>query len=112
MKRKLKLMPDYQCFPLWREDPTQPDNIDPSTLPLSAETLSALERWAQAFDARLDLDDPAQGRDIPPAEIDAFEREGVRLWRQLRKELASEYEVSYKSMKFGRSFTNPDQFPR
>lgn len=110
MKRKLKLMPDYQCHPLWSAS-GPPDNIDPSTLPLSVETRSALDEWARAFDARMDLDDPTQERELTPAEVDAFEREGVHLWKALLQELPSDYEVSYKSMKLGKVFTDPKQLP-
>jgi hypothetical protein len=110
VKRKIKLMPDYRCFPLWSSDPGSPGNIDPSTLPLSAETVSELERWAQAFDKRMDLEDPTRELRISPREVDAFEQEGVRLWKKLREELPSGYEVSYRSMKLGRLFTDPSQF--
>lgn len=111
MKRKLKLMPDYQCHSLWWSDSGPPGNIDPSTLPLSAETISALDKWARAFDAKMDLDDPTQEQKTSPAEVDAFEREGVRLWKKLIQELSSRYEVSYKSMKLGKLFTDPKQLP-
>jgi hypothetical protein len=112
MKRKLKLMPDYQCFPLWWSEPGRVGDIDPATLPLSPETRSALDAWAQAFDSRLDLDDPAHSREVSAEEALAFEREGVRLWMRLREELASEYDVSYQSVRLGRVFTEPGQLPR
>jgi hypothetical protein len=111
MKRKIKLMPDYQCHPLWWCAPEPPGNIDPATLPLSARTVSELERWARAFDERLDFDDPATQRALPPEAVRAFEQEGLRLWRRLREELSPGYEVSYRSETWGRLFTDPEQLP-
>jgi hypothetical protein len=40
MLRKIKLMPDYQCFPLW--DMEEPDNLDPKDLPLNKDTIASL----------------------------------------------------------------------
>lgn len=40
MLRKIKLMPDYQCFPLW--DMEEPDNLDPRDLPLNKDTIASL----------------------------------------------------------------------
>jgi hypothetical protein len=111
MKRKLKLMPDYQCHPLWGSGPEGPGNVDPSTLPLSDTTVAALNRWAQRFDERLNLEDPPHSREPSAAEVEAFEQEGIRLWKQLRQELASGYEVSYRSEKRGTLFTDPQQLP-
>jgi hypothetical protein len=104
-------MPDYHCFPLWWSEPGRVGNLDPSTLPLSSATLAALDRWAQAFDSRLNLADPGHGRELSAEEEAAFEREGVRLWMTLREELAPEYDVSYGSIQWGRVFTEPEQLP-
>jgi len=33
--RIIKLMADYQCFPLWEASPGKVGNVDPNTLPIS-----------------------------------------------------------------------------
>lgn len=97
MKRKIKMMADYECYPLWLIDTNQFMNIDPVTLPLSQETVKLLEEWAVIYDSTLKLDDPASSGFLNYQEQEAFEQQGVSLWKQLRQELSSEYEVFYFS---------------
>lgn len=42
MTQHIKLMADYGTSPLWRTDPSDPDNIEPAALPLSDETRAPL----------------------------------------------------------------------
>ena len=93
----IRLMADYHCWPLWW-DGERVGNIDPAELPLSAATKDALAAWAELYDARLDPDDPAGSDDVSQAEQQAFETEGMRLWRQLQQELGSGYAVSYRTV--------------
>lgn len=107
MGKKIKLMADYQCWPLWDMD--EPDNIDPRELPLSDKTIEGLLKWEQSFDAILNWDDPvASGFKSEEAAV-AFEQEGIRLWLQLRQELAPDYEVHYFSDKLHKLLTDPNK---
>lgn len=103
MTKKLKLMPDYGCFPLWTAD----DNPDPADMSLSANTVSRLYKWAEEFDARLNWDDPASTPKPTEEESKAFEREGVELWKRLREELGAEYNVTYHSKRLRRELHDP-----
>lgn len=107
MVKKIKLMADYQCWPLW--DMSDPDNIEPAELPLSAETIERLLRWSQTFDAILNWDDPASSGFESEQSAAAFEQEGIGLWLQLRQELAPDYEVHYFSDKLHKLLTNPNE---
>jgi hypothetical protein len=97
MTQKIKLMTDYRCHPLWWVAPGKVGNIDPKTLPLSQETLSRLTAWRDTYDAILNWDDPASSGFASEEDREAFEGEGIRLWQQLRHELAPDYEVLYFS---------------
>ncbi|MBR8826649.1 MAG: hypothetical protein DSM107014_01870 [Gomphosphaeria aponina SAG 52.96 = DSM 107014] len=44
MARKIKLMADYRCYPLWWEDTDKVGNIEPKTLSLKEETITRLEK--------------------------------------------------------------------
>ncbi len=55
--KRIKLMPDYQCWPIWGVDGI--GNINPHTLPISQETVAHLEKWAAAFEEGFNWDDPA-----------------------------------------------------
>lgn len=99
--RRIKLMADYDCWPLWGMETEDIGNIDPGDLPLTEETVAGLTRWSQEFDARLDRADPARSRPLSPGEEERFEREGQALWRQLQRELGSGFEVYYFSSSTG-----------
>ena len=97
MAIKIKLMADYGCDPLWWADPDKVGNIDPAKLPLSQETINHLRKWATAYNATLNWQDPGNSPDLSPEAAAAFEQEGISLWKQLQKELAPNYEVIYFS---------------
>ena len=97
MAEKIKLMADYGCYPLWWASYDKAGDIDPETMPLSKETISRLEKWADIYDAKLNREDP-NSSGFPSLEAKAaFEAEGISLWKQLQKELAPNYEVFYFS---------------
>ena len=102
-------MADYQCYPLWWAGPEEPGNVNPAELPLSPETVVALDGWSETFDSWMDLKDPTSNREPTQEEFDAFETEGVRLWLRIREELAPDYDVSYRSAKFSRVFNHPEE---
>jgi len=99
---KIKLMADYECYPLWWVNSDKIGNIDPETLPLSQETISRLEKWEESYNATLNWQDPGNSPDLSPEEEAAFEQEGISLWKQLQKELAPNYEVVYFSELLGK----------
>lgn len=107
MAQHIKLMADYECWPLWWAGDAEPGNIDPNRLPLSPATIARLEVWADTFDATLNRDDPMASSFPSPEASQAFDDEGLALWRQLRDELAPEYKVSYYSLKQRRLFDDP-----
>ena len=96
--RRLKLMPDYQCNPLWEYEEPPGDlytNPDPAELPLSQATIRDLRAWAAWFDTFINLDDPYDSREVLPEESAAFDQAGRRLWAVLRRELGPAWVVSY-----------------
>lgn len=103
----IKLMPDYACYPLWWEGNNRVGNINPATLPLSQETIDRLHRWADAYDATLNWDDPANSPGFLSREAeDFFEQEGINLWKQLQKELPLHFKVYYFSSSLSKLIYN------
>jgi hypothetical protein len=90
--RGIKVMPDYRCWPLWR-DGGEPGNIDPAGLPISPALVTALLAWADAFESGFDWDDPAASLPLPDPE--GFEAEGRRLAARLAVELGPGWRVRY-----------------
>jgi hypothetical protein len=110
MPVKIKLMPDYGCWPLWLEEDLE--DFDTEELAIQPETRFRLKRWAAVHDAMLNWDDPGNTPDWPPEVSHWFDQEGIALWRILREELGPEYEVSYYSIKDRQLFTDPAELPR
>ena len=98
MAKRIKLMADYDCFPLWAESGDLSPNIDPRTLSLSATTVAALLGWADRYDATLNRDDPKESGFSTPSEAQDFERQGLQLWSTLQHELGAEFQVSFFSV--------------
>ena len=108
MAEKIKLMADYGCYPLWWVSPKKVGNIDPKTLLLSQETIKRLDKWEEIYNAKLNWEDPANSSGFLSEEAEAaFEEEGISLWKQLQKELASNYEVVYFSDRLRKVVTDP-----
>ena len=97
MVKKIKLMPDYHCWPLWYTG-DEVGNINPKDLLLTTETTERLLRWAKAYDGTLNFDDPLdESYYFSEQELEDFEHEGISLWQKLQKELGPDYEVIYHS---------------
>lgn len=59
LSRRVKVMADYDCHPLWRLDEGRYGDFAPETLNLSPELTRDLNTWAEAYTASLDREDPA-----------------------------------------------------
>ena len=103
MVMRIKLMPDYGCYPIWGVD--EIGNIAPEKLPLKADTISRLNAWARLFDDGLDWSDPGGESLWSEEDAQLFEQEGINLWHQLRRELSPKYEVYFSSQ----SIKHPDE---
>lgn len=106
----IRLMCDYQCWPLWWDEGQQPGVINPASLPLAQETVERSLAWAAMYDGLLNWDDPASSA-WGEGEQEAFEQEGLALWRRLRHELGPEYHVLYFSDLYHRLFDDPTVYP-
>jgi hypothetical protein len=99
--RKIKLMPDYNCWPLW-EAGDEVGNIDPATLPISEKLQQKLLAWSRAYTETLDQDYPPDSKFTSLDNEEAFEKEGLSLRNLLANELGQEYEILYFSQQKNR----------
>ncbi len=98
--KTIKLMPDYECCPLWDMTPGEYGDIDPMTLPIPELLQSQLMDWARVYDETLNMENPANSGFITVDAKDAFEAEGMRLADRLRSELGPEFIVEVKVRAF------------
>lgn len=94
---KLRLMADYECYPLWLKLNNGVRNVPPSELPLSDQLQKALVAWAARYDSTLQRNDPAASGFATQNEEHEFEATGLRLWAALRSELGPSVHVTYFS---------------
>jgi hypothetical protein len=94
--RVIKLMADYQCFPLWEASPGVVGNIDPQGLPISLLLKQRLIAWATKFDATLNMDDPASSSFDSEQVVSEFQQEGNVLAQCLQEELGANYVITRK----------------
>jgi hypothetical protein len=88
-------MADYESFPLWRRDAVGTANVDPTSLPISADLARQLSDWAAEYDGTLDRGDPlASGFTDPTAEA-AFHARGEELAKRLAGALPAGFTVEY-----------------
>jgi hypothetical protein len=97
----IKVMTDYQCFPLWHYGVGEVGEVDPSTLPISSTLSSSLMKWAAEYDATLNTEDPANSKFLSPLAESQFIEKGRRLAQELKSELEN-IEVYYFHEGMGR----------
>lgn len=83
----IRLMADYQCFPLWDVSPGSCGDIDPDELPISQKLKSDLMSWALKYDGTLDAEYPPHSKFPSDADEAEFNEEGRCLLVRLRGEL-------------------------
>jgi hypothetical protein len=102
MTTLVKLMADYECFPLWEVLDDGTNNLNPDSLPLTDELKVALRNWAASYDRTLNRDYPPESGFATPEDEAAFEVEGRRLWKELQAQLAPRSRVAYYSSREAR----------
>jgi hypothetical protein len=98
MSAKIKLMADYGCFPIWSSDGSGYENIDPKSLPISADLQEALKKWADWYSSTLNMDNPQLSGFTSEEERVRFDTEGRELFARLRRELANIEDLSFFSV--------------
>ena len=110
MAKRIKLMAEYSSPPLWWDEPEHVGPIDPTKLPISADLLERLMKWAELYDRQLNIADPKSSHFLRGEDLDDFERVGREIWKRLREELAPHYEVVYFSEREGKIIADPQGF--
>ncbi len=91
--RKIKLMADYGCFPLWEANEGVVGNVDPITLPISEALKEQLAVWKNNYEQTLDMDDPLASGFPSQVEENLFKQMGESLLTWLQLELGDEFEI-------------------
>jgi hypothetical protein len=76
----IRLMADYECYPLW----DQHGNVDPFDLTITLELANALLAWAEEYTETLDRSNPPASGFVDIRAAERWLRKGARLAAQLR----------------------------
>lgn len=102
MPMPLKLTAEYGGAVLrWGVGAADVGPVDPCSPPLTDDLRAALQRWADAYDRILNHSDPPNSGFADPSKPEAFEAEGMRLWRELQAQWGPNWSVA----SFGRAGT-------
>jgi hypothetical protein len=96
--RSIRVIAEYECFPLWLDDG---DNLDPRELPISDTLAAELDEWRAAYDETFDREDPRSSEFPTTDAADEFVARGDRLAHRLAVELAGGYAVRYFDVRTG-----------
>jgi hypothetical protein len=98
---QLRLHAEYECHPLWTWEADGLRNFDPQKLPIPAAMVEDIRAWARRYEATYNRADPVSSGFLSPAEEEDFDREGRRLWSELKEALGPEHQVAYYSVLTG-----------
>ena len=90
----LKLMPDYECYPLWEMQGDGMENVNHENLPISEELKIRLSKWADRYDQTLNWEDPAQSGFTTHRDKKEFTDEGMSIILRLKEELTELFEIT------------------
>ena len=86
----IKVMADYECWPLWNGE-----NLDPDSLPISKYLREQLAAWAERYDETLLDEYPPDSGFSNESEAEKFVNDGRELAKLLALELGKEFAVTY-----------------
>lgn len=84
--RKILVMAEYECDPLWAYDRDLSGTIPPRDLPLSQELVGDLEAWAEAYTGSFNMED-LNNPHWTEAQYKAHRIDGIALARRVKGEL-------------------------
>ena len=93
----IKLMADYQSFPIWKISENCVENMDPEKLPISKELVRRIRNWQIKYDKTLNLEDPINSGFKNESEVTGFDEEGLAIWKKLIQELGPSIQIKYFS---------------
>lgn len=86
----VKIMPEYECSPLWDVTTGPAKNLPVEDLALSRELADVITDWNRRFQETYCPDDPVASGFSNDADIRAFEEEGQVIRAQLELELGND----------------------
>jgi len=109
VKEQIRLMADIAPVALFMKD----GMIEYDYVPLTEELIDRIKEWNKIYCSWLNWDDPGNSPEPPLEDQEAFDKEGIEIWKQLIQELGDDYEVVYFGHKPNlrrHNFTSIDEY--
>ncbi|KGF34367.1 hypothetical protein [Hoylesella buccalis] len=108
MNKYLKIMPEYGCSPLWVSDNNGTfKNLDIRKIGLSL--VNRIDVWNQLYQSTLNQEYPPESGFVNTIEMYNFEKEGIRIWKDLLNIYFNIAKITYWSIVFNRLFFNVNE---
>ncbi|WP_131769675.1 hypothetical protein [Candidatus Protofrankia californiensis] len=91
----MKLMAEWQSWPVWDYSDGIPDNLDHAQLPISADLVAEISEWDRGFQETFNTDYPPDSGFLTDEEARAFDALGHELALRLAWELGPQVSVEY-----------------
>lgn len=92
---KVKLMPEYECYPIWVENKGLFDNIKPEKLPISPGLAIDIMEWSKIYEKTYNHKNPIESGFLTDIDKEFFCNRGIILKERLALELGSNYDIVF-----------------
>jgi hypothetical protein len=99
---KIRVMAEYECFPVWIIRGTETLNPPPEDLGVGQDLAADLRRWAADFDSTFNPDDPLSSGFQEANDEEEFNERGRGLAHRVAAAVGSEFQVAYFDLLTGR----------
>ena len=93
----IKVMAEYACYPLWHADGPDCGAVYDIPLGITKELKDRIDNWQIKYDSTLNQDYPPESSFKSQKEEIEFEKEGLFIWKELKKQLGPKYKITYYS---------------
>jgi len=108
MNKYLKIMPEYGCSPLWVSDNNRTfKNLD--FRKVGSSLVNRIDVWNQLYQSTLNQEYPPESGFVNTIDIYNFEKEGIKIWKDLLNIYFNIAKIAYWSIVFSRLFFNVNE---
>ena len=108
MNKYLKIMPEYGCSPLWVSDNNKTfKNLD--FRKVGSSLVNRIDVWNQLYQSTLNQEYPPESGFVNTIDIYNFEKEGIKIWKDLLNIYFNIAKIAYWSIVFSRLFFNVNE---
>lgn len=96
--RKIIIMSEYNCYPLWEAKEDGLINFEAYELGISYELAKKIEDWGEQFELTYNADDPVSSSFKSEDEKKNFIATGNLILKELRSALSRNFEIEYRML--------------